>query len=112
MRTLCQHCRFCRLLYQGPGLAEGGLDRVGDGDEADAALERAAALDQPELALPRLELQLHVADEQGALPVEDARMRDEDALDRRDEVRRGILEAHRHRIRSGTGSKPIACSSA
>jgi hypothetical protein len=35
-------------------------------DHAEPVLERAVRLDQPELALPRLELELHVADEERA----------------------------------------------
>src|SRR3954451_1775694 len=89
------------------------LDVVADLDHAEAVLEHALRLDQPELALAGFQLQLHVADEHGARAVQHARLCAEDLLHRGDEVRRGILEPHRHvRRRSGTGSKPIACSSA
>src|SRR3954451_246043 len=94
------------------GLAHGRLDVELDLDHCKPVLERALRLDQPELALARLELELHVADEHGARAVEHARLRAEHALHGRDEIRGGILEAHRHRSGMGTGSKPIACSSA
>src|SRR5207244_197178 len=93
-------------------LAQRTLDVVFHLDHADAVLERAFRLDQPQLTLPGLELELHVADEHGARAVEATRLRAEDLLYRRDEVRCRILEAHGHRSRSGTGSKPRACSSA
>src|SRR2546430_13084488 len=57
---------------------------------AEPVLEHALPLDQPQLALARLELQLHVADEHRARAVEHARLRAEDALHRGDEVRRRI----------------------
>src|SRR3954449_2172069 len=93
-------------------LDERRLDVQADLDNGEPELEHAFRLDQPQLALAGLELELHVADEHGARAVEHARFRAEDTLHRRDEVRGRILEAHRHRSRSGTGSKPIACSSA
>src|SRR5207253_5769827 len=59
------------------GLAQGDLDVVAHLDHAEPVLEHTLALDQPELALARLELELHVADEDRARPVEDARRRAE-----------------------------------
>src|SRR5436853_3997806 len=70
------------------------LDVELDLDHAEPVLEHALALDQPELALTRLELQLDVADENGARPVENARRRAEHALDGGDEVGGRILESH------------------
>src|SRR5438128_934602 len=94
-------------------LAQRVLDVLAHLDHPEPVLERALRLDQPELALAGLELQLHVADGDGTRAVEHARLRAEHALHRRDELRRRVLEAHRHaRSLSGTGSKPIACSSA
>src|SRR5579864_474526 len=65
---------------------------------------------EPELALTRLERQLDVAHEHRTRAVEHPRARAEDPFDRWDEIGRWILESHRSR--SGTVSKPIACSSA
>src|SRR3954469_494507 len=93
-------------------LAQRLLDVLVHLDHPDAMLERPLRLDEPELALARLELELHVADKDGARAVEHARLGAEHLLNRRDEVGGGILEAHRHRNLSGTGSKPSACSSA
>src|SRR5206468_3309453 len=93
-------------------LEQRSLDVLAHLDHAEPVLEHALRLDHPQLAFARLELQLHVADEDGARAVEHARLRAEDALHGGDEVRGGILEAHRQRRRSGTGSKPIAVSSA
>ena len=68
---------------------------------------------EPQLALARLERELHVADEHRARAVEHARLHAEDTLDRGHELGRRILEAHRHPASlAGTGSKPSARSSA
>jgi hypothetical protein len=108
------------LLYcEAAGGAEGGFDRAAHRDVPDAMLERAVALDQPELSLPGLELQLEdrtsaggrlrrpgargggVAEQDGPRAVEDPRPLAEDSLDRGDEVGRDVRE-HLHRSRSGT----------
>src|SRR4051812_42315823 len=81
--------------------AQGVLDRVAYLDHREPVLERAVALDQPELALARLELQLEVADQHRARAVEHARRRTEDALDGGYEVGRGVREPP-HRSRPGT----------
>src|SRR5215208_2530993 len=62
-------------------LADGVLDVARDLDHRQPVLQRAVRLDQPQLALPRLELELDVADEDGARPVEHARRDAEHALD-------------------------------
>src|SRR5205085_1133582 len=67
-------------------------------------------LDQPQLALARLELELELAYAHRARSVEHARRRTEDTLDGGDEVGGRILESHASL--PGTGSKPSACSSA
>src|SRR4029079_3880949 len=67
--------------------------------------------DQAELALAVLQRQLDVVHEQRAAAVENARTLAEHALGRGDELGRGVAELP-HRRRSGTVSKPIACSSA
>src|SRR5581483_6918299 len=77
------------------------LDRAADRNVAEAVLERPAALDQPQLALARLELELQIADEHSPRAVEHARPLAEDALDRGDEVGGAVGEAL-HRNRSGT----------
>src|SRR5689334_3397103 len=92
-------------------LAHRRLDVEVDLDHPEPVLERAVRRDQPELALARLELQLHAADEHGARAVEHARLEAEHTLDRGDEVCRRVLESHQASL-VGTGSKPIACSSA
>src|SRR2546423_13814669 len=73
-------------------------------------LERAARLDQPELALPGLERELHVGRENGARAVEDPD-RAEDAPAREHELGCGI-DDRLHLSRSGTVSNPSARSSA
>src|SRR5712672_723450 len=93
-------------------LEERGLHVVAHLHHREPVLERTVRLDQPELALAGLELELHFAHQDGARAVEHARVLPEDAFDREHELRRRILEAVRHRRRSGTGSKPIACSRA
>src|SRR3954451_15177341 len=97
-------------------LAHCVLDVARDLDHRHAVLERAVGLDQPQLALARLELQLHVADEHGARPVEDARRDAEHALDGGHELG-GAVRERPHRSRpdrkgAGTVSNPIACSRA
>src|SRR5579859_698393 len=77
-----------------PRFAQRALDVLVHLDHADAVLEHAVPLDQPQLALARLELELDVAEEHRARAVEDARRRAEDALHRGDELRCGILESH------------------
>src|SRR5215212_11715597 len=62
-------------------LAHGRLDVLRHLDHRQAMLERAVRLDQPQLALPRLELQLHIADEDRTRAVEDARRHAEHTLD-------------------------------
>src|SRR5438067_1701470 len=95
------------------GLAKGLLDVVAHLNHRQPVLERAVRLDQPQLALAGLELELHVADEDGTRAVEHARMLAEDTLDGEHELGGGILEAVGHaRSLSGTGSKPSACSTA
>ena len=86
------------------------LDVEVDLDHPEPVLQHAVRLDQPELALACLELELHLAHERGARPVEYARRRTEDALDCGDELGGGILEPYASL--PGTGSKPIASSSA
>src|SRR5579872_5313640 len=86
------------------------LDVLSHLDHPEPVLEHAVRLDEPQLALARLELELHVADEHGARAVEHTGLSPENALRRRHELGGGILEPHRSR--SGTTSKPIACSSA
>src|SRR5581483_8583115 len=91
--------------------AQGVLDRTAHRDVAEPVLERSAALDQPQLAFSRLELQLQVTEQDGGRAVEDARPLAEDTLDGGDEVGGGVREAL-HRSRSGTKSNASACSSA
>src|SRR2546421_12034407 len=52
-------------------LAERILDVLADLDHREPVLERAVGLDQPELALAGLQLELHVADLDGARAVQD-----------------------------------------
>ena len=52
-------------------------------------------LDQPQLALTRLELKLDLADEDGARAVEHAWVLAEDALDCEHELRRRVLDGSR-----------------
>src|SRR5262249_41512078 len=69
--------------------------------------------DEPELPLPRLEGQLHVAHEHRARAVEDAGLDPEHPLHRRDELRRGVDDRlHAAASLSGAGSNPSARSSA
>ena len=70
-------------------------------DVAEAVLEHAFALDQPQLALTRLELQFEIAQENRARAVEHARPLAEDALDGRDELG-GYVDERLHLSRSGT----------
>src|SRR5207302_2291440 len=72
---------------------------------------RAVRLDQPQLALARFELELHVADEHGPRAVEHPRVLAEHAGCGEHEFGRRVLEPHAHRSRTGTGLKPSACSS-
>src|SRR5436305_11212536 len=53
-------------MQQLPRFAHGTLDVAPHLDHAEAMLERAARLDEPELALSRLERELHVSGEDGA----------------------------------------------
>src|SRR5439155_3118268 len=57
-----------------PRFAHGRLDVLVHLDHRDAMLEHAVRLDQPELALARLELELEVADEHRPRAVEHARL--------------------------------------
>src|SRR5437867_1348024 len=63
-----------------PRLAQRALDVAAHLDHAEPVLERPARLDQPELALARLERELQVTDEQRTRPVEQPRPHAEDAL--------------------------------
>src|SRR5215218_3630513 len=62
-------------------LADGVLDVALDLHHRQPVLERPVRLDQPQLALARLELELHVADEDGTRAVEHARRDAEDTFD-------------------------------
>src|SRR5262245_57261808 len=93
-------------------LAHGAIDVAPHLDHRDPVLEpEPGDAHDPQLALAVVERQLDVADAHRAAAVEDARLHAEHALDRRDELGRGVGE-RLHRSRSGTVSKPIARSSA
>src|SRR5919204_3534165 len=87
------------------------LDVAADLEDREPLLERAVHPDHAELFLPRLERQLHVADQDCARTVEQSRTHAEDALHGEHEIRR-LIHYLLHRSRSGTVSKPIASSSA
>src|SRR5204863_2087128 len=76
------------------------LDRAADVDVAEPVLERALALDQPQLALARFELQLQVAEPHCTRAVEHARALPEDALDGRHELG-GYIDERLHPSVSG-----------
>src|SRR5438067_1071819 len=92
------------------GFAQRTLDVALHVDHAEAMLERAARLDQPQLALPRLERELHVGSENSARAVENTHLA-EDAPAREHELGCGI-DDRLHLSRSGTVSNPSARSSA
>src|SRR5690349_21664267 len=79
------------------GLAQRRLDVAVHLDHAEPVLEGPVRLDQPELALARLEGELEVAHEQRARAVEDAHL-PEDAPRRRHELGRGVDERPHRRL--------------
>src|SRR5436190_5153677 len=88
------------------------LDVALDLHHGEPVLEHAVPLDQPELALARLELELQVADEHRPRAVEHPRRDAEHALRREHELRRRIVERPHAASLAGTGSNPSTCSSA
>src|SRR5262245_37083153 len=99
------------LIEQLLRLAQRAFDVTVDVDHPEPALEGTVHLDQPQLALAGLQRQLHVVDEHRPGAVEHARPHAEHALARRHEFG-GRVRERLHRSRSGTVSKPSACSSA
>src|SRR5437773_11329012 len=90
--------------------AHGAFDVAPALDHRDVLFEHAVHLDQPQLTLAGLERELHVPDEYRPRAVKHADVAEEPAAGR-NEVR-GRIRERPHRSRSGTVSKPSACSSA
>src|SRR5882724_5322658 len=80
-------------------------------EDREIFLQQAVHADEAELSLARLQRQADVVDLHRARPVEHAWSRAEHPLDREHEVG-GAIDDCPHLSRSGTVSKPIACSSA
>src|SRR5215471_10744791 len=104
--TTASHSPLTQQLLR---LAQGVLDVSLHLDHAEAVLERAARLDQPQLAFAGLERELHVARQHRARAVEDPHLA-ELATAREDELRSRV-DDRPHRSRSGTVSNASARSS-